>query len=303
MDLRQVRYFVAAAEQLHFGRAADRMNVVQPAISQQIKRLEEELGVELFDRIGNEVRLTEAGRQILPECRRLLRQAEETVRVAKSAGTGTSGRVSFAFVDNAVCALLPPLLRSFRDLYPEVDVQLQSLSRAEQQAGLEDRRIDIGLMPGPAPLSVLSEPFVSAPLVAAVPRNHPLASHEVINLDQLAQDRFVLFPATMRSRLLEVIIAACATAAFTPKVAQEALHIHTILALVDAGVGVTLVPPWVAREGVHAVSFVRLNRPTAFYELMFTWRKDNSNKAVESLRATAQLISLPEAIPRLDRAS
>jgi len=110
MDLRRVRYFVAAAEHLHFGRAAERMNVVQPAISQQIKRFEEELGNDLFERIGNEVRLTEVGRQILPECLRLLAQAEETARVAKAAGAGIRGRIGLAFVDNSVCSLLPPLI-------------------------------------------------------------------------------------------------------------------------------------------------------------------------------------------------
>src|SRR6266403_1972264 len=127
MDLRSIRYFVAAAEQLHFGRAADKMNVVQPAISQRIKHLEEELGILLFERVGNAVILTEAGRQMLPECRKLLRLAGDSVRVAQHASKGGDGIVRFAFVDNAVTALLPPLLRQFRAQHPRVELELEAL--------------------------------------------------------------------------------------------------------------------------------------------------------------------------------
>jgi DNA-binding transcriptional LysR family regulator len=296
MDLRRVRYFVAAAEYLHFGRAAERMNVVQPAISQQIKRFEEELGTDLFERTGNEVRLTEVGRQMLPECLRLLEQAEETVRVAKAARAGTRGRISLSFVDNSVCSLLPPLIRSFRESYPKVELRLQTLNRAEQTDGLNDRRIDIGLLPGPIQgEGIESQSFVSAALVAALPCSHPLASMRRIPLGALAREPFVLFPAAMSSRLLEIILSACASAEFTPLVAQEALHIHTVLALVDAGVGVTLVPPWVAREGVHAVSFVELEFPTPEYELLFVWRTNSSNMVVKAFRENALLAPPPES--------
>ena len=113
MDLRRVRYFVAAAEDLHFGRAARRMNIVQSALSQQIKRFEDELAIELFDRSTHEVRLTEAGHYMLHECRRLLEQADKTTRIAKEAIAGTCGRIRMAFVDNAICTLLPPLIRDY----------------------------------------------------------------------------------------------------------------------------------------------------------------------------------------------
>jgi DNA-binding transcriptional LysR family regulator len=296
IDLRRVRYFVTAAEQLHFGRAAERMNVVQPAISQQIKRFEEELGSKLFVRTGNEVRLTEVGQQMLPECRRLLEQADEAMRVARAARTGIRGRISFAFVDNAVCSLLPPLIRSYRERYPNVELRLQTLSREEQVTGLNDRRIDIGLLPGPVICEGLeSDPFVGAPLVAALSRGHPLASQPSVPLEAFRDEPFVLFPAGIKSRLLEIIIAACANAGFTPKVVQEAMHIHTVLALVDAGVGITLVPPWVVREGVHDVSFVKLDTSTPTYDLKFAWRTDSSNVALDQLRAIARTTCSPES--------
>ncbi|NPT62239.1 LysR family transcriptional regulator [Paraburkholderia sp. 5N] len=296
IDLRRVRYFVTAAEYLHFGRAAERMNVVQPAISQQIKRFEEELGSKLFERTGNEVRLTEVGQQMLPECRRLLEQADEAMSVARAARTGIRGRISFAFVDNAVCSLLPPLIRSYRERYPNVELRLQTLNREEQVTALNDRRIDIGLLPGPIICEDLeSDTFASGPLVAALPRSHPLASRSSVPLEAFRNEPFVLFPAKIKSRLLEIIVAACANAGFTPRVVQEAIHIHTILALVDAGVGITLVPPWVVREGVHDVSFVTLDTSTPTYDLKFAWRTDSSNVALGGLRAIARTTRAPEA--------
>src|SRR5258707_8127604 len=177
MDLRSIRYFVAAAEQLHFGRAADKMNVVQPAISQQIKHLEDELGVLLFERVGNSVILTEAGRQMLPECRKLLLLTEDTVLAAQNAARRGVGIIRFAFVDNAVSSLLPPLLREFRAQYPRVELKLQALDRQSQIAALKDQTIDVGLLPEPICEERFSyQRFVSGPLAVAFPQGHRLAA-------------------------------------------------------------------------------------------------------------------------------
>jgi DNA-binding transcriptional LysR family regulator len=292
MDLKSVRYFVSAAEQLHFGRAAERMNVVQSAISQQIKRLEEELDTKLFERSGNELRLTEAGRQMLPECRRLLIQADNTVKVAKSAGAGIRGKISFAFVDNSISSLIPPLVGEFRARRPDVELGLQALNRVEQIAALENRVLDIGLMPPPIPTGPFdSEIVVSAPLAAALPRGHALASSPSLSLCALASEPFVLFPVTMHTRILEIILAACAGQSFIPRVVQEATQLHTLLALVGAGLGVTLVPRWVTNESVRGVTFRSIHPETPAYELMFVWRRDNSNPALEGLRAAAQIMA------------
>jgi DNA-binding transcriptional LysR family regulator len=292
MDLRSVRYFVSVAEQLHFGRAAERMNVVQSAISQQIKRLEEELDTKLFERSGNELRLTEAGRQMLPECRRLLVQADRTIKVAKSVGAGIRGRINFAFVDNSIASLIPSLVGEFRARRPEVELGLQALNRIEQTASLEDRLIDIGLMPPPVPPGDFdSEVVVSAPLAVALPRGHALASKSSLSLCELSSEPFVLFPAAMHTRIREIILTACASASFIPRVAQEATQLHTLLALVGAGLGVTLVPRWVASEFIRGVTFRDIEPETPAYELMFVWRRDNSNPALLGLRAAAEIMA------------
>jgi DNA-binding transcriptional LysR family regulator len=289
MDLRRVRYFVAAAEDLHFGRTAKRMNIVQSAVSQQIKRFEDELAIDLFDRSSREIRLTEAGFQMLHQCRQLLEQADKTVRVANDAVAGTRGRIRMAFIDNAICTLLPPLIREYRLRYPNVELRLQTMDRSDQITALLDRHIDIGVLPGPIQLEHLeSAMFVSSPLVAVFPRRHLLASRRSIRLEDLTGEAFVLFPASIHSRLLEIVIATCADSGFTPSVIQEAHHLHTVLALVEAGVGVTLAPPWVAHAGVTDVAFVPLENHTPTYDLVFVKRRDSTNIALQRLwNATA----------------
>lgn len=288
MDLRRISYFVAAAEDLHFGRAAKRMNIVQSALSQQIKRFEDELAIDLFDRSTHDVQLTEAGHDMLRECHRLLEQAEKTARIAKEAIAGTRGRIRMAFVDNAICTLLPPLIRDYRRKYPDVELSLQTMNRSEQLTALLDRRIDIGLLPGPVQIEDMeSEVFVSSPLVAVLPRRHVLASRRSIRLEALTGEAFVLFPSSIHSRLLEIIIETCADAGFAPYVAQEAHHLHTVLALVDAGVGVTLAPPWIAHARAMDVAFVPVENPTPAYDLVFVRRHDSTNIALKRLWATA----------------
>jgi len=288
LDLRRVRYFVAAAEDLHFGRAAKRMNIVQSALSQQIKRFEDELAIDLFDRNTHEVRLTEAGHYMLHECRILLEQADKTTRIAKEAIAGTRGRIRMAFVDNATCALLPPLIRDYRRRYPDVELCLQTMNRSDQITALLDRRIDIGLLPGPVQIEDMeSQVFVSSPLVAVFPRGHVLASRRSIRLEDLTGEAFVLFPTSIHSRLLEIIIATCADAGFAPYVAQEAHHLHTVLALVDAGVGVTLAPPWVAHARAMDIAFVPVKDPTRTYDLFFVRRHDSTNIALKRLWTAA----------------
>src|SRR6267154_1039254 len=146
------------------------MNVVQAAISQQVKRLEEEIGTELFERSVTEVRLTEAGRQMLQRCRILLAQAEQVHRVVKLVGAGEKGRLNFGFVDNAICGLLPPLVRAYRRLYPQVHVTFQTLDRNQQIDALVSHRLDLGLLPGPVLEPTLESPdIVFRPVVCSAP--------------------------------------------------------------------------------------------------------------------------------------
>ncbi len=292
MEIRQFRYFVAVAEELHFGRAAGRMNVVQAAISQQIKRLEEEIGAELFERTSTDVRLTEAGRQMLRHCRLVLAQTEQIQRAVKLVGAGRKGRLNFGFVDNAICGLLPPLVRAYRARYPEIHMTFQTLDRNQQTDALEAHRLDLALLPGPVSEPNLeSETFVSSALIAALPSDHDLTKYSSLRMEQLVNEPFLLSAPSTRSGFLEVIVAACKSAGFAPRVVQEAPQMHTLLALVQAGFGITLIPYWVARGSSPDIVFRPVVSAAEPYELAFAWRRGASNVAVDRFRECAQRLA------------
>jgi DNA-binding transcriptional LysR family regulator len=286
LDFRRLRYFVAVAETTHFGRAAEQMNVVQSAVSQQIKLLEDELGVKLLERSRPNVKLTESGRQFLPACRRVLMQAEEAVRVARQAECGHLGRIRCSFVDNALWSLLPPLVRAYRDRYPAVEVELHPMDRDAQIKALEDRATDVALIPVPEPVGDFqSDLFAEAPLVVGLPNGHPLCVHRAVPIAMLAECPLVAFPAGMGARLSEIVVSACFTAGFAPRVAQEAAQMHTQLALVAAGFGICFVPGWVAATDFQNVQFRPVIRPSLPYGLRFVCRRDNDNAALRNFMA------------------
>jgi DNA-binding transcriptional LysR family regulator len=288
VDYRRLRYFVAVATNLHFGKAATRMNVVQSAISQQITLLEEELGVQLLERSRHKVQLTTSGEVFLPLARKLLSQLDEVVRVVQKSGDGTIGHLALGFVDNVLWSVLPPILRECRSALPKVDLVLRPWDRAMQLKALADSTLDVAIVPAPVPgEDIESELLVDAPLLAALPLHHPLARRRSVPLAALAVEPFVLFPQTMRSRLLEIIISSCAAAGFLPRVVQEAEQMHTLVSLVSAGLGVTLVPAWVAAAHKFDIAYVELEDEIPSYQIFMAWRPDNSNPSIATFRSVA----------------
>lgn len=289
MDIRALTSFVAVAENLSFARAAERLNTVQSAVSQRIKLLEQELGVQLLDRSRHHVQLTEAGRLFLVEVRRTLSQAREAVRVARGAASGRLGRLNLGFVDNVLWSILPPILRNFVQGYSSVALGLQLLDRMAQIQSLEDGSIDVGIIPAPHPgRGLASKVLVEGPLVAALPKSHSLAKRKSLTLEQLADQPFVLFPLTMQTRILEIIVSSCSTCGFVPKVTQEAWQLHTLLALVNANLGVTMVPRWVASAYPTEVVYRRISTPMEPYGLVLVWREESSNHTIAGFRDVAE---------------
>ena len=289
MDLRRLRYFCAVAEELHFGRAAERMHVVQSAVSQQLKLLEQELGFSLLQRSRQGVKLTLQGSVFLPEARAILSRVEAGMQRVRALADGLVGRLVIGFVDNVLWSTLPPLLREFRAKRPMVELILKPMDRVAQTEALRASTIDIGILPSPPPgQEIATSLLVGAPMLAALPASHPLAAREHLALAELAEERFVLFPPTMRSRILDLIVAACADAGFAPRVAQEAEQMHTLLALVSAELGVTLVPEWVARAHPAGVTYVPIEDRMPPYELLLAWRSDSLNPAIAVFRKVAE---------------
>ena len=248
MELRHLRYFVAVAEELHFGRAASRLNVAQPALSQQIKQLEQEVGALLLARTKRRVALTEPGRLFLAEARRTLAQATLAVEVARGAEAGQIGRLRIGYVDAALWSPLPNVIRAFRERFPRVALSMIERPPPEQPADVHRGSIDLAIgPPPPANAQVEVIPFTTDAGMVALPAGHPLAARESIAMGDLADASWVLVPARVPSRLRDLTFRAAAAAGFTPRVAQEARELNTLIALVSAGLGVTLVPASAAR--------------------------------------------------------
>jgi len=284
MDLRRLRYFVAVAEELHFGRAARRLNVSQPPLSVQIRTLEREVGAPLLVRTQRRVELTEAGRVLLDEARRLLGQAEAAVMHARRAAQGTVGRLTIGFVSTVDYSILPPLVRRFRQKRPGVALKLLELTGDRQQSLLQSGELDLGLSILPSPAQGLTmRPVFREPLIAAVPANHRLAARRRIALRALAAEPFIQFPREFAPGLYDLAIAACQGAGFTPHLAQEAIQMQTILGLVAAGLGVAVVPHCMSKLQRPDVRYLALDARGFEVETVALWHAENRAPALKSL--------------------
>jgi DNA-binding transcriptional LysR family regulator len=306
VDLRRLRYFLAVAEDLHFGRAAERLGISQPPLSQQIRKLEEEVGARLLHRGRGRgrVQLTEAGRTLLADARRVVEQVEQTVRATQRAGRGESGTLRVGFIGSASCNVLPGVLRAFRQRFPGVTLSLYEQPTDQQIQGLQAAHLDVGFLRPPVPDdSIQTELVLREPLVLALPASHPLARRRRASLRALAPEPFVLLPRHLGPSLYDQIVMTCRRAGFSPRVGQEAVELHTIVSLVAAGLGVALLPASFRNLRRLGVTYVEPREPTALVEMALAWRRDNPSpvlgRFVEVVRAEArsrpELASLPVA--------
>jgi DNA-binding transcriptional LysR family regulator len=278
VELRHLRYFIAVAEELHFGRAARRVGIAQPPLSQQIRRLEEEVHTALLRRTKRNVQLTEAGRLFLDEARATLAQVERAVRLAQRASRGEIGQLSVGFVPWADFTSIPKMIRTFGERHPDVDVELHSLTSQEQVAALRHGDIDVGIMRPPVSGDdLLTEPLFSEPLVVAFPRGHRFTTYEQIPWRELTSEAFIAFSRERTTGYDALLVRACHDAGITLRVRHEADHPQTILALVEAGIGVSLVPASFARVKRPGISHRGLRPIGPALETIIVWRRDNES--------------------------
>ncbi len=292
MELRHLRYFVAVAEELHFGRAAARLNVAQPALSQQIKQLERELGTLLLARTKRRVARTEPGRLFLAEARRTLAQATVAIEVARGAEAGQIARLRIGYVDAALWSPLPDVIRAFRERFPRVALTMLERPPAEQPADIRRGHVDLAIgPPPPAAAQVEVTPFTEEAGMVALPAEHPLAARAAVAMSDLADASWVLVPARVPSRLRDLTHRAAAAAGFTPRVGQEARDLDALIALVSAGLGVTLVPASAARFPRPGAVFRPLAGERLSFRLVALRRRGLAPPAVRSFLEVLREVS------------
>ncbi len=289
IELRHLRYFIAVAEELHFGRAAARLHMAQPPLSQQIRQLEEELGFQLFHRTKRSVQLTEAGAVFLAECQRIVQQLEQAVQLGQQVSRGERGQLVLGFVSSAAYSVLPTLLQTFRAAAPEVSLELHELTTNQQVQWLRDRRMDVGLVRPPIdePDFCLM-PLFEEPLVVALPQPHPLAQQPVVSLQDLAGKPFILFPRPLAPGLYDQIISLCQQGGFSPAIVQEAIQMQTIISLVAADMGVAIVPLSLQNLQRTGVVYRELKEPTPKAAIALLTRQSDPSPTVQRFLAIAQ---------------
>jgi DNA-binding transcriptional LysR family regulator len=265
MELRHLRYFVAVAEERHVTRAAARLGIQQPPLSQQIRALETELEVQLFRRKPRGVELTQAGEALLAEARVILDRVEHATAAARRTARGEAGRIGLGFTSSASFhPLVPRVIRAFREAHPLVALSLEEGGTAELVEGLSAERIDAAFVRSPiGPASeLIVHSVLEEEMVAALPAGHRLAASAAASrmpLAELAGETFILYRRPLGPGLYDAIIAACQRAGYSPQIGQEAPRMLSTLSLVAAGLGVTLIPASMQRLRVNGVAYRRLD--------------------------------------------
>jgi DNA-binding transcriptional LysR family regulator len=273
--------------------------MAQPPLSRQILRLEQELGVQLLQRTKRRVQLTEAGRAFLEEARVTLNQVDRAMAVAQRTARGEVGRLTIGFLGAATYSLLPALLKVFRSRYPGVEIELRELKTSELVRALRQRRVNGGLVRRPAHDDLLVvEPILKEALVVTLPEHHPLAGKPWVAFRELAEEAFLLPSRQLAPSFYEQLTDLSQQAGFSLRIGAEASQLQTILNLVAAGMGVSLVPESVMQMGGRGVVFKRMPEPAPIVEIAVAWRRDDSSEVLHAflgvVRETAHLSAVLE---------
>jgi DNA-binding transcriptional LysR family regulator len=282
-SLARLSCFIAVAEELHFGRAAERLHMTQPPLSRQIQQLETELGVQLIDRTTRSVTLTPAGVAFLPDARRILQLAESAALTVRRVPAGDLGTVVVGFTAASAHAVLPRLLEQTRSILPDVKLELREMVSSVQVEALMSGEIDLGMARPPLKRpGIVSRPLLHEQLVAALPAGHPLAEQaRELTLNDLDGQDFVMYSPVQARYFNELLISTFTIAGATPRFVQFVTQVHTMLVLVRSGIGIALVPASAATLHPEGVVFRTIGafreRPV---ELDAAWRGDSTNPAL-----------------------
>ena len=297
MELRHLRYFIAVATELHFGRAARKLHISQPPLSMQIRALEDELGVALLQRTRRNVSLTRAGQAFLQDAQQILDKTDQAILTARRAGRGEIGELAIGFISVADYNLLPLVLREFRRKYPLVTLTLRESTTDAQIADLREGRIDVGLLLPPVnEPGIESVPMLREPLIAALPERHPLAGKRgAIGLAGLAESPFIITPRHMAPGLYDDIVSFCHAAGFSPRITQEAIQMQTVVSLVSAEIGVALIPRSLQHMQRTGVVYKPLKDKSPVTEIRLAWRTGDALPTLQLFLQLARECALTSA--------
>lgn len=295
VDLRLLRYFLAVAEESHLTKAAARLGIRQPPLSQQIRVLEKELGVTLFHRLPRGMELTESGRALLDDARNIIGLVDQAVEGVRRVSQGEAGRLIVGFTGSAAFhPFVPSVIRRFRESAPNVRLVLEESSTGELREAVSEGRVDVAFIRGApsAGLGVIQETVLEETMLAAFPADHPAVkgrTRKRIALSELAEESLILYRRHSGPGLYDAIISACSAAGFSPRIAQEAPRMLSTLSLVAAGLGVSLVPASLRRVNIEGVVYVSVTDPVELRApLNLIWRdaplSGATRKLIEEVR-------------------
>lgn len=293
MEPRLLQYFVAVAEELNFSRAAQRLHVSQPAVSRQIRQLEQNFGVQLFERMGHLIQLTKAGQMLLEEARSLLAHMEQTTRIVRETGSGEVGRLTLGFIPAASNEVLPGILREFRARFPKVELTLREVMPEQAVQRLHDGRVDVSfLLLSGADLDFHYKTVSRELLVVALPEAHPLTAEPRIEMSKLADESFIMPARYSVPSLYGKVMEVCRQAGFTPNIAQEGVGLmQTTIGLVAGGIGVALVPASLQNLSRKGVVYREVQDLKPTVEMSVLWRPSDNNPVLASFLSIVDDVS------------
>jgi DNA-binding transcriptional LysR family regulator len=289
LELRHLRYFVAVAEELHFSRAAQRLRMAQPPLSQQIRKLEEHIGYPLFTRNSRMVALTAAGEVLLERSRYILRRLDEDLESVRRVGRGEIGTLTVGFIGSAMLTVLPGLIGSYRKRFAKVDLRLRELTTSSLVDAIRQGAVDLGFLRDAGPTEdLVLETVVAERFVVALPEKHLLAKRKKVSLVDLRNDSLILFARELGPLAWDKTIALCETSGFRPPIVQDAPEWLTVLRLVSSGLGFSIAPACVATIKTPGVVCRELTKCPTLTNIELARRSDHSNPIMETFLAEAR---------------
>lgn len=282
MELRHLRYFVTVAEEMHFGRAAKRLNMAQPPLSKQIQQLERELDVLLFHRIKRRIELTDAGKVLVEKANQILSQVDKACQLTRQVYRGEAGQLIIGFTGSTMYNL-QPILQSYRAKFPSVDVVLRRLGTSDQVQALHEGLIHVGLLITPIESKLLNVlPIMKQRFVAALPKSHPLATKTTpLQVQELENESFIMTPRRAGPVYYDTMVSICQQAGFVPQITLEAHELETIVSFISAGMGVSLIPRLFQTLQVEGVLYKELQDVDTTLETSIAWRTDETTHTVD----------------------